>query len=339
MNIAIDAMGGDHAPDAIVAGVLQAADEASSSLTLVGDEPVLRGLLSQNGHHSNIRIHHASEMIQMGESPLAAIRKKKDASICVAVDLVARGEAQAVLSAGDTGAAMAAATLKLGRLTGIDRPAIATVLPTVSGHTVLLDAGANVDCKPSMLAQFAVMGSVYAQCLFDLPSPQVGLLSIGEEDTKGNEVTKAAFKLLSDAPINFVGNVEGRDIGLGTVDVVVCDGFVGNILLKVAEGYAQYFVQLMREELTRDLWSKIAARLLKPAFKRMKKRADYSEYGGALLLGVNGVCIIAHGSSQARAISSAVRVAQQMVKANVVQRVRDSLLTLHVTEEESVTLS
>lgn len=338
MNIAIDAMGGDHAPDAIVAGVLQAADETASSLTLVGDERVLRGLLSRNGRHTNIRIHHASETIEMGESPLAAIRKKKDASICVAVDLVARGEAQAVLSAGDTGAAMAAATLKLGRLAGIDRPAIATVLPTVSGHTVLLDAGANVDCKPSMLAQFGVMGSVYAQCLFDLPSPQVGLLSIGEEDTKGNEVTKAAFKLLSEAPINFVGNVEGRDIGLGKVDVVVCDGFVGNILLKVAEGYAQYFVQLMWEELARDLWSRIAARLLKPAFQRMKKRADYSEYGGALLLGVNGVCIIAHGSSQARAIARAVRVAQQMVKANIVQRVGDSLLTLHVPEEESVSL-
>jgi glycerol-3-phosphate acyltransferase PlsX len=339
MNIAIDAMGGDHAPDEIVAGALRAANEFSSSLTLVGDEAVLRRLLSQNGRHSYIRIHHASETIQMGESPLAAIRKKKDASICVAVDLVARGEAQAVLSAGDTGAAMAAATLKLGRLAGIDRPAIATVLPTVSGHTVLLDAGANVDCKPSMLAQFAVMGSIYAQCLFNLPAPQVGLLSIGEEDTKGNEVTKAAFKLLSEAPINFVGNVEGRDVGLGTVDVVVCDGFVGNILLKVAEGYAQYFVQLMREELTRSLWSKIAAHLLKPAFQRMKQRADYSEYGGALLLGVNGVCIIAHGSSQARAIASAVRVAQQMVEANVVQRVRDSLLTWRVTEEESVTLS
>ncbi|MCS6861056.1 MAG: phosphate acyltransferase, partial [Abditibacteriales bacterium] len=182
------------------------------------------------------------------------------------------------------------------------------------------------------------MGSVYAQCLFGIASPQVGLLSIGAENSKGNEVTKAAFKLLSEAPINFVGNIEGRDIGLGKVDVVVCDGFVGNILLKVAEGYAQYFVQIMREELTRDFWSKIAALLLKPAFKRMKKRADYSEYGGALLLGVNGVCIIAHGSSQGRAIASAVRVAHQMVKANIVQRVHDLLRTLRVFEEESAPL-
>jgi glycerol-3-phosphate acyltransferase PlsX len=215
---------------------------------------------------------------------------------------------------------------------GIDRPAIATVLPTVSGHTVLLDAGANVDCKPSMLAQFGVMGSVYAQCLFSMTSPKVGLLSVGEEDTKGNEVTKAAFKLLGEAPVNFVGNVEGRDVGLGTVDVVVCDGFVGNILLKVAEGYAQYFVALLREEMTRSLWSKLGAILLRSAFKRMKKRADYSEYGGALLLGVNGVCIITHGAAKARAITNAVRVTQQMVNANVVERVRESLLTLQAIE-------
>jgi glycerol-3-phosphate acyltransferase PlsX len=332
MNIAVDAMGGDHAPDEIVTGALQASVPPSSSITLVGDEFVLRRLLSRNGHHTHLRIHHASETIQMGESPLPAVRRKKDASICVATDLVARGEAQAVLSAGNTGAAMAAATLKLGRLVGIDRPAIATVLPTVSGHTVLLDAGANVDCKPSMLAQFGVMGSVYAQCLFSMTSPKVGLLSVGEEDTKGNEVTKAAFKLLGEAPVNFVGNVEGRDVGLGTVDVVVCDGFVGNILLKVAEGYAQYFVALLREEMTRSLWSKLGAILLRSAFKRMKKRADYSEYGGALLLGVNGVCIITHGAAKARAITNAVRVTQQMVNANVVERVRESLLTLQAIE-------
>jgi glycerol-3-phosphate acyltransferase PlsX len=308
----------------------------SSHITLVGQESALRALLSRNGHTPNLRVHHASETIQMGEPPLTAIRRKKDASVCVAVDLVARGEAQAVLSAGDTGAFTAAATLKLGRLAGIDRPAIATVLPTVSGHTVVLDVGANVDCKPSLLAQFAVMGSVYAQCLFDLPSPKVGLLSIGEEDTKGNEVTKAAFKLLSETPVNFVGNVEGRDVGLGTVDVVVCDGFVGNILLKVAEGYAQYFVTLLRDELTRDWLSKCGAFFLKPALRRMKKRADYNEYGGALLLGVNGVCIITHGSAQARAISNAVRVAHQMIKADIVQRVRDSLLTLQQTQAQTI---
>jgi glycerol-3-phosphate acyltransferase PlsX len=262
----------------------------------------------------------------MDESPSAALRRKKQSSIRIGLELLKRGDADAFVSAGNTGAVMATALVVLGPLPGVERPAIAIVIPTKTGRAVLLDAGANVDCKPRHLHQFGIMGSVYAEAVLGTRVPRVGLLSIGEEESKGNELTREAFKELEEEEgIRFIGNVEGRDVFNGQVDVVVCDGFTGNVALKIGEGVAEVFVSLLREELARDVWSRAGALLMRRGLHRFKRRLDYSEYGGAPLFGVDGVCIIGHGRSSPKAIKNAIRVAGECVTKQVIPHIRDGV--------------
>ena len=329
MKIAIDAMGGDYAPEQIVFGSVRAARKYGCEIVLVGDEQKINKVLKeeQGWQELNISVHHASEVIEMGEHPGAAIRRKKDASVVVATRLVKEGICDAVLSAGSTGAAAAAALLVLGRIKGIDRPTIATPMPTPKGVTLLLDSGANVDSKPRHLVQSAMMGSIYSQYIFAEEEPRVGLLNIGEEETKGNEQALATYPLLQQMKtINFIGNVEGRDIPKGNVDVVICDGFVGNVVLKFAEGLAKTLMKLIKETIKEGgLLAKLGALLVMPALKKLGKRLDVTEYGGAPLLGVDGCCIICHGSSNAKSICSAIGVANEYVNNNVLDHIRDNI--------------
>ncbi|WP_066639339.1 phosphate acyltransferase PlsX [Desulfolucanica intricata] len=324
MKIAVDAMGGDFAPREIVQGALQAVKEYQAQVILVGDE---NKILAELGDvpHNNIDIVHASEVINMGEHPASAVRKKKDSSVIKANQLVKEGEAKAVVSAGSTGAAMAASLLVLGRIKGIYRPAIASVLPNVQGGTVLLDIGANVDCKPQYLLQFAIMGNLYANKILGIKNPRVGLLNIGEEDTKGNELTLASFPLLEQAGINFIGNAEGRDIFNGAVDVVVCDGFIGNIVLKSSEGLASTLKNMIKQEISGSLLAKLGIAMILPSLKKIQKRTDYAEYGGAPLLGINGISIICHGSSRAKAVKNAIRVAMESVNNRLVAAIGEDI--------------
>ena len=261
----------------------------------------------------------ADEVIEMDESPGSAIRRKRNASIVVAVDAVAKGESQALVAAGSTGAAMAASLFGLGRLPGIDRPAIAVCLPTMDKPVVMLDAGANSSCEPEMLYQFAVMGNVFSSLIMNVKSPRVGILNIGGESSKGNTLTQNTYKILAKNQdhLNFIGNVEGRELFMGVCDVVVCDGFVGNITLKVSEGVANMIVKMLKDELTSSIWAKAGALIAMPALKKLKKKSDYEEYGGALLLGIKGVCVIAHGGSKAYAIKNAIRVAKESVERDI----------------------
>lgn len=312
MRIAVDAMGGDYAPQEIVKGAVEAALRLPqvSKVFLVGDaEAVGRELKKHSGVPDKLEVRHASEAVGMDELPAQAVRRKKDSSIGRAVDLVKDGEADAVVSAGNTGAVVVAATLKLRTLSGVERPAIAAVMPTRKAPFVLIDAGANIDSNAKLLAQFAVMGSVYSHEILGRARPIVGLLSIGGEASKGNETTKEAFKLLSNSHLNFRGNVEGHDLFEGETDVVACDGFIGNIVLKTSESIAHAVGYWMKEEFRANPLRIIGASLLKGALKAMKKRMDPEMYGGAPLLGVNGVCIITHGASSWRAVFHAVRVA------------------------------
>jgi glycerol-3-phosphate acyltransferase PlsX len=329
-------MGGDHAPDAIVAGALQAARDPKLEITLVGQQerinPLLESLVRAPGRARRpsaglppnaIRVVHASEVIEMVEPGAQAVRRKKDSSLVVCAELVRSGEAEAFVSAGHSGAGMAAALTKLGRIAGIDRPAIATVLPAMStsGRVVVLDAGANPDCEPRNLLQFAVMGSIYAEEVLGVRHPKVGLLSNGEEDTKGNELTRAAFPLLSTATICFVGNVEGRELFDGRADVVVCDGFVGNVVLKLGEGVVDLLRSMVKGELDASPWLKLPGLFLAPALRRVRCRTDYATYGGAPLLGVNGVCIISHGRSTPLAMANAIRAAGEAVSHEIVAKI------------------
>ncbi len=311
MKIALDAMGGDYAPTTNIDGAIEALDlNKELSIVLVGDEAKISSELEKRNHKGlSIEIKHASQVVDMDDSPLTAIRRKKDSSIRVAIDLVKAGNADAMISAGNSGVVMATALLVFGKLPGIERPAIAAIMPSFKDHFVLIDAGANVDCKPINLYQFGIMGDAYARCIFDINSPKVGLLSIGEEDAKGNELTKEALKLLKDADVNFIGNIEGKDIFEGEADVVVCDGFVGNITLKVSEGLAETLSKMLKKEMMEKASGKIDPSLLKEAFKNFKLRTDYSEYGGAPLLGISKPCIISHGRSSSKAIKNAIKVA------------------------------
>lgn len=329
MKVAVDAMGGDLAPEEIVLGAVEAAREFDCEIVLVGDEarilPVLQK--SPDWQKLNISIHHTSQVIEMTDHPGAAVRKKKDASVVVATRLVKEGICDVVISAGSTGAAVAAALLGLGRIKGIDRPTIATPIPNLSGTTVLLDSGANVDSKPKNLVQSAIMGSIYAEYILGVKNPRVGLLNVGEEETKGNELALATHPLLKQLhTINFIGNVEGRDVPKGTVDVVVCDGFVGNIVLKAGEGFASAIMQLLKDAIQNaGFFAKVASLLVLPAFRGLKKKLDYAEYGGAPLLGVNGGFIICHGSSKAKAIKNAIRVAKEFTEKKVVEHIRENI--------------
>lgn len=326
MKIAVDAMGGDFAPDEIVLGAIEAAREYQCDIILVGDQERIQKLLDVHGANNlPLTIQHASEIIEMTEHPSIAIRKKKDASVVVATRLVKEGKADVAVSAGSTGAAVAAALLGLGRIRGVERPTIATPMPNLTGITVLLDSGANVDSKPKHLLQNAIMGTVYAEKILGINNPRVGLLNVGEEENKGNELVLDTYPLLKGAPVNFIGNVEGRDIPKGTVDVVVCDGFVGNIVLKLSEGLASAIMTLIKQEIEAQGWlTKLAAALVLPALRALRRKLDYAEYGGAPLLGVDGGFIISHGSSKAKAIKNSIRVARDMVDKSVVENIRQS---------------
>jgi glycerol-3-phosphate acyltransferase PlsX len=328
MRIALDAMGGDHAPMEIVAGAVEAAEKLSSvtGVFLVGDAKAIeRELKKHRSVSKKIEIRHASEVIGMGESPALAVRRKKDSSIGRSVDMVKKGEADAVVSAGNTGAVVVSAALKLRTLAGVERPAIAAVMPTERGPFVLVDAGANIDCSAALLTQFGVMGSVYSRIIMGQADPIVGLLSIGGEDIKGNETTKEAFGLLDRSDLNFRGNVEGHDLFKGETDVVVCDGFVGNVVLKTSESVASAIGHWMKKEFKSGIVRLAGALLLSGALRVMKRRMDPETYGGAPLLGVNGVCIITHGGSSARAIFHAVRVASESVHNQLNQLIVDRI--------------
>lgn len=329
MKLAVDAMGGDYAPKQIVKGAIEAARKYDCEIVLVGDQEQIEDELKANNAHDlkNIQIRHTTQVIEMGEHPVEAIRKKRDASLVVATKMVKTGECDGVLSAGSTGAATAAAQLLLRTINGVDRPSIATPLPTSDGLVLLLDSGAIVDSKPKDLTEMALMGSIYSQYVYGIENPKVGLLNVGEEETKGNKKVQTTYPMLkSMSSINFIGNVEGRDIPTGMADVVICDGFVGNIVLKFAEGLAITLFKLIKDAIKGGgIFAKLGALLVMPALKKLGKRLDVTEYGGAPLLGVNGCCIICHGSSTAKSICSAINVANEYVKSNVVERIRDSI--------------
>ncbi len=326
MKVALDAMGGDFAPEMTIAGAVEAVNEYDIEVILVGDRQQLTDSLNGKRHPSNkISIVHTSEVVAMNESPAVALRKKKDSSIRVAIELVKSNLADAAVSAGNSGVAMATSLFILGKLPNVDRPAIAAIMPSLTGFFVLIDAGANVDCKPENLMQFALMGNAYYKAIFGVPDPQVALLSIGEEDTKGNELTKEAFKLLKHSGINFTGNIEGKDIFSGSADVIVCDGFIGNIVLKVSEGLAETIIKMLKREIINVTTGKLGYLMIKPAIRNFKKRTDYSEYGGAPLLGINGTCIISHGRSSSKAIKNAIRVSAEMAKEKVHENIAHTL--------------
>ncbi len=330
MRIAVDAMGGDYAPQKIVEGAVLAARESSHvSIVLVGKPQEIEAELAKHDISGlSITLHPASQVIGMEHSPSKATKTMHDASIVVAMRLLHEKKVDAVVSAGNSGAVMTAALRILGRIHGVYRPAITTVLPTLSGHCMITDAGANTECKPEYLLQFAVMGKIAAETILDIKNPKVGLLSIGEEKEKGSHLTKHAYPLLEHCKdIEFVGNVEGRDIPRGKSDVVVCDGFVGNVVLKTMEGTADVIGKMLKTEITSSWMAKMGYLLIRSALKRFKKRVDYAEYGGAPLLGVNGVCIISHGKSSAKAIKNAVRVANLVSEKKIVERIREEIET------------
>lgn len=323
MRVALDAMGGDYAPSVTVEGAVETVDEHEDiDVILIGDEAVIRKELGNKRYKANrVSLRHASQVVEMHDSPTSAMRKKKDSSIRIGIDLVKSGEADAFVSAGHSGVVMATSLLVLGTSREVDRPAIATIMPTLKDTFVLLDAGANVDCKPENLLQFALMGNTYCKLVLGKPEPKVALLSIGEEDTKGNELTKIAFKLIKGTQLNFIGNIEGKDIFTGKADVVVCDGFIGNIALKISEGLAETILKMLKREIISVSTGRIGYLMMKPAIRNFKKKTDYDEYGGAPLLGINGTCIISHGRSTSKAIKNALRVAADYAAKKVYEAI------------------
>lgn len=316
MAIAVDAMGGDHAPEAIVFGAVFAATEKKIPVILVGDEQRLSALLDEKRLVSSlVTVRHASQVVGMADAPSAAIRRIKNSSIRVAFNLVKRGEADAAVSAGNSGATMAVAMFVLKKMEGVDRPAIVTFHPTVKGFSLLLDAGGNVDCKPFHLVQFGIMGSVFASRVLKKENPRVGILSNGSEESKGNELTRETHLIMKRCGLNYIGLVEGRDIYNGTADVVVCDGFVGNVGLKMSEGLAEVLERIFREEIRKSFRAKLGYLLIKNVFREVVKRGDYSEYGGAPLVGINGTCVICHGNSSAKAITNAIVLANNLAES------------------------
>jgi len=326
-RIAIDAMGTDAAPQPEVEGAILAAREQHAQVMLVGPQDVLkRELARRDARGLGIEVVHASEAVTMEDAAAKAFRRKRDSSIRVAARLVREGKADGLISAGNTGAVMTTVKIVLGALHGVDRPALAGVFPTSVGKAaVLLDIGANVECKPSNLEQFAVMGEIYYRVIFGVDRPRVGLLSNGEEEQKGNDLTREAFTLLKKLPLKFIGNVEGRDLYNGRVEVIVCDGFIGNVALKISEGLVEAVSVLLKESLSSTLSSKMGYMLSRKAFKHFKKRVDYSEYGGAPLLGVRGICIICHGGSNPNAIKNAVRVAAGFAEGRINEKIETEL--------------
>ncbi len=332
ITIAVDAMGGDHAPRPEIEGAVQAARELDVRILLVGQTEELKTELAKHVHRGlEIEIVPASEVITMRDSPMRAFKKKKDSSVHVATRLVRGHQADGVVSAGNTGAVMVVSRFGLGTLPSVDRAALAAPFPTAKGGTaVLLDVGANVDSRPEHLEQFAVMGEIYYRTIFGTRRPRVGLLSIGEEEMKGNELTREAYNRIKQRRLSFVGNVEGRELFAGNVDVIVCDGFIGNIALKISEGLAQHIFGMLKKALQSTLSAQVGYVLSRNAYKELKKKIDYSEYGGAPLLGVRGISVIAHGSSNANAIKNAIRVATELARSRVNEKIELELSTLAV---------
>jgi glycerol-3-phosphate acyltransferase PlsX len=332
-------MGGDNAPGEIVLGAVQAAREYGMGVYLVGREDVIRAELAKHQTVGlDLPIIHSDEVIEMDEHPATAVRRKKNASLTMALQLVRDGTALGAVSAGNSGAMMAASLFTLKRIEDVDRPALGGVFPTKDGVCLVIDIGANTDCKPEYLQQFAFMGSIYMERIFHVQSPRVGLLANGEEESKGNQQVQEAHQLLKATAgtlgLNFIGNVEGRDIPTGSADVVVCDGFVGNVVLKLSEGLAETLISMMRTQMTSSLPRKLAAAVLRPGLREMFRRLDYAEYGGVPLLGINGSAIISHGRSKAKAIKNALRVARQTAETNVAGAIADGLAKLHPGDEK-----
>lgn len=327
MRVALDAMGGDYAPAVNIEGAVETVNVSEDiDIILVGDEsPIKRNLENKRYPQNRISVKHASQIVGMDESPSVAIRKKKDSSIRRGIELVKNGEADAFVSAGHSGAVMGTSLLLLGTSVGVDRPAIATIMPTLQAPFVLIDAGANLHCKPENLYQFAIMGSTYCRIILGRPEPKVALLSVGEEATKGNELTRETFKLLKGIDINFIGNIEGKDIFTGIADVIVCDGFTGNVVLKTSEGLADAMIRMLKREIVDLSVGRIGFLLMRPALRNFKKKTDYAEYGGAPLLGINGTSIISHGRSTAKAIMNALRVASDFSKNKVYETISSDI--------------
>jgi glycerol-3-phosphate acyltransferase PlsX len=336
MRIALDAMGGDFAPAVTIEGAIETVNESEDiEIALVGDEPSIKRELSGKRYPpTRLQIRHASQVVGMDEPALAAIRKKKDSSIKRAIELVKNREADAVVSAGHSGVAMAMALLTFGASEGVRRPAIATVMPTIRGPFVLIDAGANVDCDPENLLQFALMGDAYCRTMFNNPEPKIALLSIGEEDTKGNLLTKETFKLIRNTKMRFIGNIDGKDIFSGNADVVVCDGFIGNIVLKTSEGLAEVIMKMLKREIADVTTGRIGYLLMKPALRNFRKKTDYAEYGGAPLLGINGTCFISHGRSSAKAIRNAIKGASEFSRKKVYQIIAEEINSFRLRGEK-----
>jgi len=327
-RIAVDAMGGDRAPEVIVGGVVDALEEIREGweVRLIGDEGVVRAELEKVGYDgSRVEVVHAPEKVEMAEAAAISVRRKRQSSIAVATRMHRAGEVDAIVSAGNTGAVVAAALLGLGRLKKVSRPAIATVVPNPEGGCVLLDAGANSDCRPAHLVEFGLMGSVFARLVLKRGNPRVGLLNIGEESSKGNELAQQSHRLLKESGLNFIGNVEGRDVFRASADVVVCDGFTGNVVLKFAESVNDVITGSLKKEIGRSLKARIGASLLRPALEKMKHALDYAEYGGAPLLGVSGVCIICHGGSSRKAMKNAALAALRFVKQDVNSHIEEEI--------------
>ena len=335
MKIAVDAMGGDHAPRAVVEGAHAAAMEDGADVILVGREEVVRAELGRlRDHRGKIEVVHAEEVVEMDDPATAPLRKKRRSSIRIACELVKEGRAAAVVSAGNTGAVMTAAMKVMKTIPGVDRPALAAVVPNAqSGRTVLLDVGANVSTKPHHLRQFAVMGHLYAQQVLGIPSPKVGLMSVGEEEGKGTDFTREVFKVLKETGLNFVGNVEGRDVYAGTVDVIVCDGFVGNVVLKASESLASMVGKMLEQELRANVVRKVGAALAMPALRELRRRTDPNQYGAAPLLGVQGGCFIGHGRSSSTGIRNSVRRAVEFTHHDVAEKIRSQMVLIHQQEE------
>jgi glycerol-3-phosphate acyltransferase PlsX len=335
MKIAVDAMGGDHAPEVTVDGALAALREFGLSTLLVGKSAAIETLLRKR-HGSvpaEIEIVEAPDVIEMSEPATAAIRRKRNSSIRVAAHMVREGRADGLVSAGHTGAAMVSAKMVIGTIEGVDRPALAAIVPNLSGFCLLLDVGANLECKNQHFREFAVMGHLYAQVLFGMEHPKIGLMSIGEEDTKGTDRTKEAFKVLKETGLNFIGNVEGSDVFNGRCDVIVTDGFTGNVLLKASESLGEMIEKSLREEITKSVKASVGFLLSKSAFRAFKARIDYSEYGGAPLLGLRSCCIIGHGRSSAKAIKNAIRMAAEFSRQRLAEHIQESIAELHVKEK------
>jgi glycerol-3-phosphate acyltransferase PlsX len=327
MKIVLDAMGGDYAPPVAVEGGVWAARECGIEVALVGrEEDVRQELARHDTSDLSLPIIHASQVIEMEEHPAAAVKAKKDSSMVVGMDMVKRGEAEAFVTMGHSGGALATALFRLGRIRGIKRPALSTIYPTESGFCVLLDVGANTECKPLYLLQFAYMGVAYAERVLGIAHPRVGIVSNGEEETKGSILVQEAHQLLKNSSLNFIGNVEGKDIPAGMADVVVTDGFTGNVIAKLSEGLAASLLGIIKDEIKKRPLATVGALLAKPAFEQVRKRLDYAEFGGAPLLGVDGVVIVGHGRSNAKAVKNAVRVAKQAVEGEMLAAIREGIM-------------